>query len=229
MSVVARRLVPEMLDAMDPADPAARASRRDLRRINALMMNRRVLAGLLRAHLAAPPRRLVDLGCGDGHGALALARGLAPDWPGVTLTLVDARPSVSAELRGEIAALGWRAEIVASDVFGWLAEAPRADAVVASLFLHHFEGAALGRLMAGIAGRAGLLAAAEPRRSSLSLWAARATWAIGANAVTRHDAPASVRAGFRPGELSAHWPGRVLCDGPRGPFTHAFAALGGAR
>ena len=229
MSGLARQLVPELLDDMAPDDPAARASRRDLRRINALMMNRGILAGLLRAHVSAPPRHVVDLGCGDGHGALALARRMAPAWPGVTLTLVDAQPVVAEEVRAGLAALGWRVEVATADVMGWLAGAPRSDVTLASLFLHHFEGGALARLLAGIAARTDLLAAVEPRRSVPALLAARATWAIGAGAVTRHDAPASVRAGFRDGELDALWPGRVLCDRARGPFTHAFAARGLAR
>ena len=56
--------------------------------------------------------------------------------------------------------------------------------------------------------------------------AARAVGAIGANAVTRHDAPASVRAGFHGAELSRLWPGEVGFEGRRGPFTHGFAAQG---
>ncbi len=69
--------------------------------------------------------------------------------------------------------------------------------------------------------------ATEPLRSSASLLASRLVGAMGANDVTRHDAPASVRAGFRGRELGALWAprcGAVLVETKRMPFTHAFAA-----
>ena len=72
----------------------------------------------------------------------------------------------------------------------------------------------------------GEVVATEPLRTPLSYLAARAVGAIGANAVTRHDAPASVRAGFHGAELSRLWPGMVGFEGGRGPFTHGFAARG---
>jgi hypothetical protein len=53
-------------------------------------------------------------------------------------------------------------------------------------------------------------------------------FAIGCNDVSRHDAVASVRAGFSGRELSRLWPERdgwTLHEAPAWPFTHAFAAL----
>jgi hypothetical protein len=50
---------------------------------------------------------------------------------------------------------------------------------------------------------------------------------IGCNAVTRHDAAASVRAGFAGRELSALWPARPgwrLREGRAGLFSHLFVA-----
>ena len=221
---VDRVLVPEMLDALPPEASEARASRRDLRRINAIMLQTRIMAALLRTHVPAPPRTLVDLGSGDGHGALRLARALSGAWPEVTLTLLDARPAVPDAVRAGIEATGWRVEVAAADVFDWLGRAPPHDVAVANLFVHHFEGAALARLLRAVAARAGVFVATEPRRGRIALLASRAVGAIGANAVTCHDAPASVRAGFAGAELSALWPGWVLAEGPRAPFTHVFAA-----
>ena len=219
-----RVLVPEMLDALPPEAPEARASRRDLRRINAIMLQTRIMAGLLRSHVPAPPRTVVDLGSGDGHAALGLARALSGAWPDVVLTLLDARPAVPDAVRAGIEGAGWRVEVAEADVFDWLGRAPPHDVAVANLFVHHFEGMALARLMRAVAARARVFVATEPRRARLALAASRAVGAIGANAVTRHDAPASVRAGFAGVELSALWPGRVLVEGPRAPFTHVFAA-----
>ena len=72
-----------------------------------------------------------------------------------------------------------------------------------------------------------MLLATEPRRGSFPLAAARLLWAIGANGVTRHDAAASVRAGFAGKELSALWPagqGRPIEERRGGLFSHVFAA-----
>jgi hypothetical protein len=50
---------------------------------------------------------------------------------------------------------------------------------------------------------------------------------IGCNGVTRHDAKASVRAGFTENELSNMWPaekGWNLAEHQAGPFSHCFVA-----
>ena len=78
-----------------------------------------------------------------------------------------------------------------------------------------------------MAPRTRFLVATEPLRTRPSLLASRLVGLIGANDVTRHDAPASVRAGFRGRELRALWEprlGMVIAEQARMPFTHAFAA-----
>lgn len=221
--------MPELLDTMLPEAPEARASRHDLRRINAVMLQLHILTRLLKAHVPRPPRRIVEIGCGDGHVTLAVMRKMAPAWPGAELTLVDAQPLVSQRVLTEIAALGWSVRIVTADVFDWLGQAAPHDLAIANLFLHHFESAGLSRLLQGVAHLSHVFVATEPRRSTFALFAARSVRAIGANAVTRHDAAASVRAGFRDAELTAHWPGQVRLDTARGLFTHAFVASGSRR
>jgi hypothetical protein len=51
-------------------------------------------------------------------------------------------------------------------------------------------------------------------------------WVLGCNAVTRHDAVVSVRAGFAGKELSAAWPPGAwqLEERVAWPFTHLFVA-----
>jgi hypothetical protein len=50
-------------------------------------------------------------------------------------------------------------------------------------------------------------------------------FALACNSITRHDAVASVRAGFRGRELSRLWGGGWrLREGPAFPFTHCFLA-----
>ena len=231
MIPMARSLVPELLDALPHDDARAVRSRADLRRINWLMRQAPIMAGLLREHLprggGAPPR-LLEIGAGDGTPAMRLARRLAPDVK-AHLVLLDMAPGTRPGALDAIRAAGWSVEVVTADAFAWLEESDEPfDAILSNLFLHHFEGAALHRLLALAARRATLLAATEPRRDRPSLLAARLTALIGANDVTRHDAPASVRAGFAGDELGAAWRaaggGEVLHEGRRGPFTHAFAA-----
>ena len=58
-----RSLVPEILDGLAADDPRALASRRDLRRINALMFQARIMASLLRKFAPKPPRRILEMQC----------------------------------------------------------------------------------------------------------------------------------------------------------------------
>jgi len=118
---------------------------------------------------------------------------------------------------------------VTADVFEWLADPamPRVDAIVANLFVHHFEAPRVAELFALAAKRTRALIACEPRRSAFALAGSRLLGIVGCNDVTRHDAVASVRAGFAGRELSALWPaadGWSLEERGRGPFSHAFVA-----
>ena len=232
-----RALVPELLDELPHDDPRAARSRVDLRRINWLMAQAPIMASLLRSHLPRRrPLRLLEIGAGDGTPAMRLARRLAPHLgpdTNVHVVLLDVAPGVRVDAMDAIRSLGWSVEAVTADAFAWLGRGEERsgrpfDAIISNLFLHHFEGEALRRLLTLVARRATLFAATEPRRDRPSLLAARLTALIGANDVTRHDAPASVRAGFTGNELGAAWRaaggGEVLREGRRGPFTHAFLA-----
>ena len=226
-----RRVEPEILDGLSAGDSRAQASRRDLRRINALMFQAGIMARLLRRHVARPPRRILEIGAGDGAFMLAVARRMAKRWQQVELTLLDRADLITGRRIDEFAALGWRAEVVTADVFEWLASPgrPRFDVVAANLFLHHFDDAGLASLFAGLRPLTAAFIATEPRRGAVALAASRLLWAIGANDVTLHDAPASVRAGFTGAELSNLWPrsdGAFVEERDIGPFTHAFATTG---
>lgn len=178
-----RTLTPELLDSLPPDDPAAIRSRRDLRLINHAMGNprwwRRAL-GRITPHVAARPG--LELGAGDG--ALARAHGLdaldptppPADWP---------------------AALRWHQTEV--QTFNhW----PDYDLVVANLFLHHLDDDSLRALGTRIAPHARAVLACEPHRRPgpprVFTWFCAL---IGADPVTRHDGPASIRAGFAGDEL----------------------------
>jgi len=228
-----RRVEPEILDTLAPSDPRAAGSRRDLRRINRIMGNAGALSKALVNASVAPPGRIVDLGAGDGALSLSLARRLARRWPDVRMTLIDRAPAVARATLAAIRAAGWHAESIEADAFDWCREGPPnagaagGEVFVANLFLHHFEAPALQRLFGLLAPRAAIFAAAEPRRNALALTGSRLLGLIGCNAVTRHDAVASVRAGFAGKEISALWPeaaGWRLGERPFGLASHLFVA-----
>jgi hypothetical protein len=229
-----RVVAPEWLDTLAPDDPRARRSRGDLRRINRLMAASSLLAGSLDALLArAPEAPLIELGAGDGSLALRLAQRLSQRWPKVTLGLLDLQPGVGDATRRGLHTLGWDVQVIQADVLDWLTRTPPAvertlrPIMFANLFVHHFEGTRLQALLAGIADRAQAFVCLEPRRSPTALLGSYLLGAIGCNDVTRHDAVASVRAGFAAQELSASWPNAdrwLLRETGAGLFGHRFAA-----
>ncbi len=148
---------------------------------------------------------------------------------GCSATLVDRRPSITAQTRASFEDLGWTVDEAACDVFEWLQRPgiATADAAIANLFLHHFEDAPLASLLEGVARRTRLFIACEPRRSRAGLAGVSLMPLIGCNAVTLHDGDISVRAGFRDRELSRLWPaaqGWHLDERRGGLFTHLFVA-----
>jgi hypothetical protein len=205
---VQRVLEPEILDALPGDDPRARRSRADLRRINLVMGNARHIA----RELGSSVQTLLDLGAGDGDLARRIAR------PGMRVTLVDRIrfPEIDGFARAQ------------DDVRRYLGKTEqRFDATIANLFLHHLEREALRELLELVAKRTALFIACEPRRSLVALSASRLSWALGASALTRHDARASVRAGFRGRELSELWPqddAWRLSERAAWPFSHLFVA-----
>jgi SAM-dependent methyltransferase len=224
-----RSVEPELLDQMAADDPRVIRARRDLKRLNAVILQTGIMVRLLAQHWGdSQPHTILDLGCGDGTFMLSVSRRLAARWPGVTVTLLDQQSIVSRQTRDAFTALGWKAETIAADVFAYLDEikSPGVDIVTTNLFLHHFEPEPLRRLLGSAARSARLLVACEPRRNKFALRASRLLWAIGCNEVSLHDAIVSVRAGFSDQELSALWPSRDwdLDEHAARLFTHCFVA-----
>jgi SAM-dependent methyltransferase len=229
MTAMPRRVEPETLDHLPEDDPHAMRSRRDLRRINRIMGNVGIIDSLLGRSLTRAPSRIAEIGAGDGTLLLRLAARRARAWRGVAVTFVDRQDLVSSETRAGFETLGWTAHAASMDVFDWLERENRShyDAIVANLFVHHFEPPAVRQLFRAIAGISDCFVACEPRRTRIALLGSNLVGAVGANAVTRRDAVLSVRAGFNDGELSALWPDGVgwkLDERGAGLFSHAFAA-----
>lgn len=229
-----RSVKPELLDDLPPGDPQAISSRADLRRLNRIMGHAGILMKELRVYLDADsfprsqPMRICELGAGDGTLLFELARRGAAMGIEAEVTTIDQLNVVSEETRRALDALHWPVNPVTSDIFCWLEGLDfSVDVVLANLFLHHFPNAGLRKLLQMVAGKTRLFVACEPRRSRLALTGSRLVGVIGCNAVTRHDAVASVRAGFAGKELSALWPATAcwqLRERSAGLFSHCFVA-----
>jgi SAM-dependent methyltransferase len=224
---MARRVEPEWLDSLPPEDARARRSRRDLVRVNALMANAGIVGGALSRRLRkGDGLRLVELGAGDGRFAARVLRRLE----GRTgeIVLVDRAPCVAQDAVEAMQRAGWKVRSERADAIEFLDDATaRCDAIVANLFLHHLEEAHLRQLLHRAARRAPLFVACEPRRSAVALAGSHLLGLIGCNDVTRHDAVASVRAGFSGRELTTLWPAGEawrMEEAARGLFSHAFVA-----
>jgi hypothetical protein len=246
-----RNVEPELLDSLPANDPAAQHSRRDLARINVLMRQAHLMAAMLRP--LPQPDRIVDMGSGDGRFLLSLAQRL--DWAGTDALAADRQDIISRRMKYQLEQAGWTVRTAQGDIFEILESLPPSPSlarepatgdppssanarggngpangpivITANLFLHHFQDEDLRRLLALAASRCSAFVACEPRRSKFALLAARLTVLIAANHVTRHDAAASVRAGFSGNELTALWPreGWTVSEGPRFPFSHCFSAV----
>jgi SAM-dependent methyltransferase len=225
-----RRVEPELLDALPPDDPRALRSRKDLLRINAWMGNPGIMANELRSVFNGEfPRSIVDIGAGDGAFMLRVAHDLAALSNGSSLCLLDRQTAVSQQTLGDLKTLGWQVLLLQSDVLDWLKQPATepSDVIIANLFLHHFPDAQLAELLAAAAKRTRVFIAVEPRRWSWSLAFSRLVGLIGCNAVTRHDAVVSVRAGFCDRELSRRWPADaswLLEERPANWCSHLFIA-----
>ena len=231
MTATTRIVLPEQLDELPPSDPRACRSRRDLQRVHRAMGSLSILKfAIRRLKLAAPPRRILELGAGDGTLVLRLAQTIKPRWPEVELTILDRHDLVSSQTREAYKALGWHLTILREDVLDWAAgENPgHFDLCITCLFLHHFETETLPTLMRAIARNADALIACEPRRNVLARVGSQLIGLLGTNRVTREDAVKSVDAGFTAGELTALWPFEAAWDCEEHaalPFTHCFTAV----
>ena len=221
----------ELLDRLAPADPLAGGARKDLEQLNALMGHHHLVARELNRILRQKDCvKLVDIGAGDGRFLLSLARLLGDQVPpNVSAVLVDSTQQACAATWDQFKARGWRVQSVVGDAFEWLRDqgSLQFDVILANLFLHHFVETELRALLAGIARATRLFVACEPRRSDRALAGCRLLGVIGCNHVTRHDARASVAAGFTGRELSALWPTGPdwqLVERPAGLFSHLFVA-----
>src|ERR1700743_3033193 len=88
-------------------------SRRDLRRINAVMGQAGLRAPQRRS--LPQPKLLIDLGSGDGKFLLQVARRL--EWVGVRALIADQQDIVSDKKKAAFQALQWKCDVAQGDIF----------------------------------------------------------------------------------------------------------------
>jgi 2-polyprenyl-3-methyl-5-hydroxy-6-metoxy-1,4-benzoquinol methylase len=210
---ITRVVESELLDNLDASDPEALRSRRDLRMINALMGNQ---IWFLRQFRKFPPSSfagIVEIGAGEG----CLSRAIHRHYPGIPLTAMDLQPRPA----GLVEDISW----IQGNLFDLL---PRisADVLIGGMIIHHFTDDQLAMLGSHLQNFRAIFVC-EPYRSRFSMALAYLMWPL-VGRVTRHDMPASIRAGFRRGELadllqlSGQWEIHETVDG-RGSLR--FAAI----
>lgn len=185
MRALKRVVVPEILDSLPAGDPRARRSRRDLLAVDAFMGNTRWILRKIQS-LPASGGAIVEIGAGEG----LLAGRFCKAFP--------SRGVVGLDLAKRPPNLDRRVDWVSGDFFQTMPNA-NGEICAGSLILHHFsEGALreLGRRMRDFR----TLVFSEPLRSRVSLGFSALAQPF-AGEVTRHDMPASIRAGFALDEL----------------------------
>jgi hypothetical protein len=219
----------EWLDDLAADDPLAVRSRRDIQRLNLLTGHDRIMADALSAALdGCAVLRIVELGSGNGRFLLSVARRLNGRFQNVEATLVDRADGFHSDVCDELKKLGWNAAIEIADAFVWLRQAAQGcDVIIANQFFHQFQPHELIEMFNSLKASTRILIAVEPRRGFWSLLCSRFVGLVGCGAVTRYDAPVSVRAGFAGCELSAFWPDKKnweLIERRAGLFSHLFIA-----
>lgn len=206
---------PELLDEGVPPEEALR-SLGDLRFVNRWLGNRgRLLEAVRPALESTPSPSLLDVGCGSGDVPVWIASQVARP---VTVVGVDMKPlhlrAAPPVLRGVVA-----------DAHALPFPDGRFDVVTASLFLHHFDGADVARVLRElyrVTRRA--LVVNDLRRARVPYVFGRATFPLlFRSRVSIEDGLLSIRRAFTPAELrdafaaagisarvGATWPYRLL-------------------
>jgi ubiquinone/menaquinone biosynthesis C-methylase UbiE len=205
----------ELLDEGVPPEEALR-SLGDLRFVNRWLGNRqRVLRAVRPALEASPSPSLLDVGCGSGDVPVWIASQVARP---VNVVGVDVKPlhlhAAPPALRGVVA-----------DVHALPFPDGRFDVVTASLFLHHFDGDDVARVLRELYRvTRGALVVNDLRRSRVPYVFGRATFPLlFRSRVSVEDGLLSIRRGFTheelrrefaaagiPAQVEPTWPYRLL-------------------
>jgi len=223
-SLARRDRIPELMDdpALDPAEH--RRALAGLARINRVTGSAGVLWKPIRTlarQLNGRPLRVLDVACGSGDVAVALARYAGRAGVSLSADGCDISPMAVANAAETTAAARFFVHDVIRDPLptGY-------DVVACSLFLHHLSDADAVVVLARMKAAAGWLVLvndlARSRFNLAAVWVA--CHGLSRSRVVRYDGPASVRSAFTPHEaltlaersglagatVAGRWPCRYL-------------------
>lgn len=183
-----RTLTPELLDSLDPSDPDARASRRDLVRINHWMGNYRWFESIF-CPSSVCRTHCLEIGAGGGELAIRIIQKSCC----MTYSAVDLAPKPN---NWPEAGFWYQTDIFTFHGYS------TAEVLISNLTLHHFNATELAKIGALIRNSSiRKIVANEPSRRSFHKLQLNAGRLIGFNSVTLHDGSVSIEAGFRADEL----------------------------
>lgn len=200
---------PELLDDATLPEDAALASLADLRRLNRFLFGISVTLGALEGWLAAGPKpaTVLDLGTGSGQMAQALARWAARSHQAVRVLALDRVPRQLHHARAWNAHLGTpHVLLLAGDALRLPLTDQSVDYVTSSLFLHHFDEAALRHLFAEcrrVARRGVAMSDLWRHPLPFALYQTLAEPLLVRSPITHFDSRASFRRAYRPAEIAA--------------------------
>lgn len=195
---------PELMDDLSIDGAELTETLAQLRRINHLLGAAwPTLEGVSRLwHRAGRPARLslLDVGAGSGDVAELLLPWAERRNLDMQLTLLDIHPHTCA-VAGQWNRAESRVGVVQGDIYRLGIQ--QVDIVIASLFLHHIPSRQLSTVLDSLQQAARLGVVVNDLHRHWLAWAfiKAATRLFSGNRLIRHDAPLSVRRGFRTGDL----------------------------
>ncbi|GBQ91815.1 biotin synthesis protein [Gluconacetobacter johannae DSM 13595] len=175
-----------------------------------LLVARRLADRIASAYPAAPPARILEIGCGTGFLSDMLRR----MFPDAALTVTDLAPAMVARARRRLAPLGGDTRFLAMDAESPALAGESFDLVCSSLAMQWFgdRAGALGRL-AGLLAPGGMLALSTLCAGSFAEW--RAAYARRGLACPVPSYPDLRQLDAdRPWPLQGRWAGETILDRP---------------